>query len=375
MTTVTSFPLTTVALTDLTIVRSAGYAYTWSTAVTSTDPGDGTINADNATFASITALYLSETDADANNLSSLLATWDDSTSTIKGELRIYNPLDPDSIMTFSVTARTDNVTYDTLTVTPLSNNGTFADGDDLRLEFRAKGDAGDAADIAATTHAATSKTTPVDADELPLVDSAASNGLKKLTWANLKVVVAAYLSDSAPTTLDTLNELANALGDDPNFATTTATALGNRLRFDAAQSLTTGQKTQAQANLGLADMADCIEFVIDGGGSAITTGVKGDIEIPYNCTITRVTMLADQTGSAVVNLWVDTYANFPPTVADKITASAPPTISSASKSQDTTLTGWTTSLTSGSILRYNVDSASTVTRVTVSLKVTRTSMS
>lgn len=43
------------------------------------------------------------------------------------------------------------------------------------------------------THAATGKTTPVDADELPLVDSAASNVLKKLTWANLKATLKTYL--------------------------------------------------------------------------------------------------------------------------------------------------------------------------------------
>jgi hypothetical protein len=47
--------------------------------------------------------------------------------------------------------------------------------------------------IAPGTHAATSKATPVDADELPLVDSAASNGLKKLTWANLKATIKSYL--------------------------------------------------------------------------------------------------------------------------------------------------------------------------------------
>lgn len=41
-------------------------------------------------------------------------------------------------------------------------------------------------------HAATSKTTPVDADELGIVDSAASNVLKKLTWSNLKATLLAY---------------------------------------------------------------------------------------------------------------------------------------------------------------------------------------
>lgn len=45
---------------------------------------------------------------------------------------------------------------------------------------------------AAHIHAATSKATPVDADELGLVDSAASNALKKLTWANLKATLLAY---------------------------------------------------------------------------------------------------------------------------------------------------------------------------------------
>lgn len=46
--------------------------------------------------------------------------------------------------------------------------------------------------IASVIHAATSKTTPVDADEIGLVDSAASWVLKKLTWANLKATLKTY---------------------------------------------------------------------------------------------------------------------------------------------------------------------------------------
>lgn len=109
---------------------------------------------------------------------------------------------------------------------------------------------------------------------------------------------------------------------------------------------------------------------IDGGGSAITTGVKADLYVPYACTITAVTMLADQSGSIVVDIWKDTLANYPPTDSDSITASAPPTISSATNSQDTTLTGWTTSVSAGNTLRFNVDSASTVTRLNLVLTVT-----
>lgn len=40
--------------------------------------------------------------------------------------------------------------------------------------------------------------------------------------------ITAAIVDTAPTTLDTLNELAAALGDDPNFATTITAALGNK---------------------------------------------------------------------------------------------------------------------------------------------------
>ncbi|WP_316227604.1 MULTISPECIES: hypothetical protein [unclassified Bradyrhizobium] len=65
----------------------------------------------------------------------------------------------------------------------------------------------------------------------------------------------ADLVNSAPSTLDTLNELANALGSDPNFAATVTTALGNRLRVDAAQAFTAAQKAQAIANLALAAVA------------------------------------------------------------------------------------------------------------------------
>jgi len=114
-----------------------------------------------------------------------------------------------------------------------------------------------------------------------------------------------------------------------------------------------------------------ITFIIDGGGSAITTGEKGHLEIPFACTIKQATMLADASGSIVVDIWKDTYANFPPTDADSITASAPPTISSAQKSQDATLTGWTKTIAAGNILAFNVDSCTTIKRVTISLKVER----
>lgn len=63
----------------------------------------------------------------------------------------------------------------------------------------------------------------------------------------------AALVNSSPAALDTLRELATALGDDPNFAATVNTALSNRVRFDAAQTLTVAQQKQASQNIGVGD--------------------------------------------------------------------------------------------------------------------------
>jgi len=82
--------------------------------------------------------------------------------------------------------------------------------------------------------------------------------------------------------------------------------------------------------------------------------------------------VADQSGSIVIDIWKDTYDNFPPTDADSITASAPPTLSSAQKSTDTTLTGWTTTFAAGDLLAFNVDSVTDIERATLSLKIRRT---
>lgn len=112
-----------------------------------------------------------------------------------------------------------------------------------------------------------------------------------------------------------------------------------------------------------------VTMTVDAGSSVISTGLKGYIEVPFACTIISWTLLADVSGSIVVDVWKDTYANYPPVVGDTITASAKPTITTAVKNQSSTLTGWTTSITAGDILAFNVDSVTTIKKITLSLKV------
>jgi hypothetical protein len=118
--------------------------------------------------------------------------------------------------------------------------------------------------------------------------------------------------------------------------------------------------------------AAAIVFEIDGAGQAITTGVKSDIVLPFDFTATQWTILANQTGSIVFDVWSRAYASYPPTVSQSITASAKPTVSSSTKGQSSTLTGWTTTFSAGVTWRLNVDSATSIQRATLIIEGLRT---
>lgn len=122
-----------------------------------------------------------------------------------------------------------------------------------------------------------------------------------------------------------------------------------------------------------ATFSEGITFHVNGGGSAITTGLKACMVAKYSMTLTGWTMIADQSGSIKVDVWKSTYANYQPTNADTITNGHEPEISSALKAQDADISDWTTvTVTAGDVLCFNVDSATTVTWVHLVLTGTRT---
>lgn len=111
-------------------------------------------------------------------------------------------------------------------------------------------------------------------------------------------------------------------------------------------------------------------FLSDSSG--IETGIVANVVIPYNCTIKEIVLLADQTGSVSVDIWKDSYANYPPTLDDTILPETHPAISSNVKYLDTTLTGWTTSITAGDILTFYIESVANITKLTIYLKLEKT---
>ena len=107
-------------------------------------------------------------------------------------------------------------------------------------------------------------------------------------------------------------------------------------------------------------------ITLDGGGSAITTGIKGYLEIPYGCTITAWTLGADQSGSIKIDIWKDTYANYPPTGDDSICDGHEPEISEGVVARDTDLSDWdSVTVTAGDVIGFNVDSCSAITLATL----------
>jgi hypothetical protein len=77
---------------------------------------------------------------------------------------------------------------------------------------------------------------------------------------------------------------------------------------------------------------ETIGIVIDGGGSAITTGSKGYRQMEKDCRVMEWTLLSSATGSIVIDVKKCNYTDFPTTTS--IAGTEKPTISSAIKNQD-----------------------------------------
>ena len=88
--------------------------------------------------------------------------------------------------------------------------------------------AGDISKLSGIEAGATADQTKADIDALN-VDADTLDGQHGSYYTGYTDTAVANLVDSAPATLDTLNELAAALGDDPNFATTVAASVATKL--------------------------------------------------------------------------------------------------------------------------------------------------
>jgi hypothetical protein len=137
---------------------------------------------------------------------------------------------------------------------------------------------------------------------------------------------------------------------------------------DSGQFLTTNGSGTASWS----DNVGTIGITIDGGGSAITTGVKGYVTVPYACTITQWYLTGDTSGAIKIDVWREDFAGgVLPDNSDSLTNAHEPEITASGvMASDTDLSDWTSvAIAANDIIGFNVDSCTSITKATLVLKV------
>jgi hypothetical protein len=118
--------------------------YFFDAATTDADPGAGKLRLSNATQNAATVMRLDLTSA-GQDYTTLIDTFDDSSSAVKGSIRLVKQGDLTKWMTFNLTALATPSGYRNLMVvcTDSSTISPFANGDALMLSFQRTGDKGD----------------------------------------------------------------------------------------------------------------------------------------------------------------------------------------------------------------------------------------
>lgn len=142
-------PQINTVLANLNSIAAGGaYAipYQFSAVTANADPGAGwlrlspTVNQNQST-----TIYLDPIGADGKDYTSIIDTFDASTSTVKGTVRLVKVGDLSKFLTFDVTARGTPTGYRSLSITNTGSSAAspFVTGDSIILYFQRTGDKGD----------------------------------------------------------------------------------------------------------------------------------------------------------------------------------------------------------------------------------------
>ena len=137
-------------------------------------------NAATTDFATATQGNTADTALQPNSIGVTVCAWDDA--------RLSDARTPTAHASTHVTGGSDKIRD-----ASASQDGLMTTAYATKLDgIEAAADVTDAGNVGSSIHGATAKTTPVDGDTMPLIDSAASNVLKKVTWANIKATLKTY---------------------------------------------------------------------------------------------------------------------------------------------------------------------------------------
>jgi len=128
---------------------------------------------------------------------------------------------------------------------------------------------------------------------------------------------------------------------------------------------------------GLVGMTFGVGLIINGFGTTLPTGPAGDVVMPFNATISQVTLVGGPTGYALVDIYKCVFSvydngNTHPVVGDSITANDKPVLNNTYRYQDNALTGWTTQINANDVLRFILPTGVTgIGQLTAELACTR----
>lgn len=184
--------------------------YVFSTTTADADPGDGKLRLDNATQNAATTIRADLLDEYGEDWTDVLATFDDSTSTVKGHIRLQHAYDPTKWLIFSVSALATPTGYRNITVTNIdaSDASPFANNDLVLLAFQRTGDKGQTGDAGATGFPYIYSSTTSSGDP--------GSGTLRFNNATISSVTALYISETDGESRDLAAEIAQ--WDDPTSA-------------------------------------------------------------------------------------------------------------------------------------------------------------
>lgn len=111
-----------------------------------------------------------------------------------------------------------------------------------------------------------------------------------------------------------------------------------------------------------------VGVTFDGNGSPPTVGAVGYLVCPFAGSIDQWHIVADASGSAVVDVWK--AAGAIPTDANRIAGTEKPTLSAQQLASDVALSTWSTlSVAAGDVFGFELESVSTCTRLTVEIRI------
>jgi hypothetical protein len=138
--------------------------------------------------------------------------------------------------------------------------------------------------------------------------------LNNIDLSSASAAAVAAIVDSAPATLDTLNELAAALGDDANFASTVTTELGNKLNASTASSTYLTQESASTTYLTQASASTTYATIGSGGGSSGSAGLIAHLAADNLSNSINTVSRLDANSSLTINSGTLYLSHFTPQV-------------------------------------------------------------